>query len=200
MNKVLVGINVALVLAVGFLFYQVNSKPTEEVVTPKKDSKSMPVTSKVAFFNFDSLTVNYEFIKDEKKKFEQLQNRWDGELSAKEQSFQKRYAELEQKAQTMNQNDMQQAQMELGQMQQTMAELKQKAAEDIQKKNLEFATEMNKKLDSFLKTYNQKQQFDYILKSGEGGFIAYGKEALNITTDVINGLNAEYENAKKAKK
>jgi outer membrane protein len=45
-----------------------------------------------------------------------------------------------------------------------------------------------KKVQDFLAEYNKDKRFDYIL-SYEPGFMFYKDESLNITDDVVKGLN-----------
>ena len=45
------------------------------------------------------------------------------------------------------------------------------------------------KLDSFLTEYNKDKRFVYILSYTKGGFILYKDEALDITKEVVDGMN-----------
>jgi outer membrane protein len=45
---------------------------------------------------------------------------------------------------------------------------------------------------NFLKRYNEKYKFDYILGFTKGGNILYANDTLDVTNDVIKELNAAY--------
>ncbi len=201
MNKVLLGVNVALVICVGVLFYQVNSGKAENEITsvpaPKKDAKLMPVTSKIAFYRNDSIAEQYGYIKDKRKTLQDLEKSIQGQLQRESAKLQARYNELMQKAQTMTQQESEAAQMELGQGQQKLEELKYKLEGDLAQKSAEIQKELFDKVQGFLKKYNEKQQFDYILSYVDGGQVMLAKDTLDITSDVVNGLNAEYQQSKK---
>lgn len=203
MNKILVGTNVALVLAVGFLFYQVNSKPTGKdenaELVPKKNASMMPVTSKIAFFRTDSINDGYLFVKEKIKNLESQEKGMQASLESKSRALQTRYAELQQKAPTMTQAEGEAAQMEMQQSQQELEELRYKLSADLEGKRVELQKEFFGKVNSFLKKYNEKQQFDYILSYVDGGQLMLAKDTLDITRDVLTGLNAEYTNSKKTK-
>ncbi len=198
MNKILLIVNAALAVAIGVLFYQVNNaKSDKPSVAVTKNAATMPVTSKIAYFNTDTLTLKYEFIKEKNKVLQDEERRLNGNIEAKTKALQNRYLELQQRAQTMTEKEIEAASLELRQAEQAIGEMKQKAAMDLEKQNIALLKELYSKLDSFLKKYNEEQKFDYILKYEEGGFIAYGKDALDITSDVLNGLNEEYAASKK---
>lgn len=197
MNKVLLAVNVALVAAVGFLFYQVNSSNTVEEPTPKKSASSMPVTSKIAFIRNDSITENYEYIKDKKVTLEKLAADYERQVQAESNRLQKRYEELMKVAATMTQEDGQRAEMEIQQGQQKLQELKYRLDGELSQKTLDMQKELLSKVQTYLKKYNEKQKFDYILSYQDGGGVLLAKDTLDITSDVLNGLNIEYNNSKK---
>lgn len=198
MNKVLLAVNVLLVAAVGFLFYKVNSDSSaSEAAAPKKNAAAMPVTNKVAFFNADSLTKHYAYISEKQKTMEIEERRLTSAIEAELRNYQTYGQQLQAKAATMTPKEQEEAMMDLRLREQKIGEMREKAALDIQKMSETIQKELFSKLENFLKKYNEKQQFDYILKYTEGGPIAFGKEALDITTDIISGMNAEYEASKK---
>ncbi len=203
MNKVLLAVNAALVLAVGFLFYKTLGTNEAGVAnaTPeiKKDAKLMPATGKIAFFRADSLNENYLFLKEKSKGLLDEEKRFQGTLEGKMKALQARFGELQQKAPTMTQQEMEAAQLELQQAEQQIEELKYKMAADLDVKRVNLQKEFFAKVNSFLKKYNSTQNFDYILSYADGGQVMLAKDTLDITSDVVNGLNAEYKNTKKAK-
>ena len=205
MNKILLGVNAALVLAVGFLFYKLSDSDCCEMGSNKNgplvktDAKLMPVTSKIAFFKADSINENYLYLKEKTKALEDEEKRLNGTLEGKMQALQGRFNELQQKAANMTPQEQEAAQLELQQSQQQIEELKYKMATDLDKKRVALQKEFFEKVNGFLKRYNQQQNFDYILSYAEGGQVMLAKDTLDITTDVVNGLNQEYKDSKKAK-
>ena len=82
-------------------------------------------------------------------------------------------------------------QKKLQQMQQAMEERKQNAGAALMKKTDEFTKQLQSKLDAYLLKYNAGKHFDYVLQYQKGGMVLLANPALNITDDVINGLEAE---------
>ncbi|HEX4888409.1 MAG TPA: OmpH family outer membrane protein [Luteibaculaceae bacterium] len=199
MNKALVAVNAVLIAAVAYLFFQVhfNSAKETPVVTASQKANQMPVTSKIAYFNTDSLTEKYAYIKEKNELLKEEERRLTSGVEAKARALQTRYAELQQKSATMTEREAEAATIELREMEQNLETMRAKAAEELERKNIEILKELYKKLEDFLNRYNKEQKFDYILKFQEGGFIAWGKPALDITDDVIKGMNEEYQASKK---
>ncbi|MEO7802253.1 MAG: OmpH family outer membrane protein, partial [Ginsengibacter sp.] len=57
--------------------------------------------------------------------------------------------------------------------------------------NSKMKDDILKKIQDFLKVYNKDKRFDYIF-SYEPGFMFYKDSTLDITRDVVVGLNKSY--------
>ena len=58
----------------------------------------------------------------------------------------------------------------------------------------EFNKDLQKKLDDFLAEYNQDKNYDYILSYSKAlGFIMLANDQLDITDDVVAGMNELYK-------
>ena len=55
-------------------------------------------------------------------------------------------------------------------------------------------------IHNFLKRYNSKFGFDYILGYSKGGGILLAKDTLDITSTVLDGLNKEFKDKKASSK
>ena len=54
--------------------------------------------------------------------------------------------------------------------------------------------DIQKKLKEFLADYNRQKRFTYILTAGSGlDYMVYKDTTLNITKDVINGMNEKIQ-------
>ena len=55
-------------------------------------------------------------------------------------------------------------------------------------------------ITDFLKVYNQNKGYQVIMSGTFGGPLLYGHPAIDITKDVLVGLNIEYQKSRPAKK
>ncbi|MEO6330356.1 MAG: OmpH family outer membrane protein, partial [Ginsengibacter sp.] len=118
------------------------------------------------------------------------------EINNLQKRYQTRAMQLQQKGPTMNQQDQEIAMKEINQMQQDLQAKKQSLDNELFNYNSRMKEDILTRIQNYLKEYNKDGKYDYIL-SYEPGFMFYKDTALNITKDVIKGLNEEYISKKK---
>jgi len=96
--------------------------------------------------------------------------------------------QLQQKAATMNQKEQEAAMEEINKMQQDMQARKQSIDNELYNYNSKMKEDILNRIQNFLKEYNKDGRYSYIF-SYEPGFMFYKDSTLNITPDVIVGLN-----------
>lgn len=154
----------------------------------------------VAFVNSDSIKSKYMMVKEMQKTLEQKFASLDGDVRVKQQALESKASELQQKY------DAHLITQEEAAKQQDYLQTEGKKLYDLnQQYSARMADEENKmnnifidSIDNYLKRYNQMFNFDYILGYSRGGGILFAKDTLDITEDVLKGLNEEY--LKKSKK
>lgn len=205
-------LNGILAIAVGILFYQVNSLKnagssnsnsdlTEEPVKPTITASSTNLgDAKIAYVNTDSINEKYQYIADFTKVLKGKKALLESQMESMTMKFQKEYQEFQQSAQAgiAPQSELQKQQQSLERQQQELAnkELQmQNLGIELEEKNME----LNKNVKEFLKRFNDGK-FDYILSYSDMiPTILLTNPKLDITEQVLKGLNDEYK-ASKAKK
>jgi len=190
--------NVLLTLLGGYLlFAQLNKKGGAS--SGKKetgDSLSQHTSFRIAYFEMDSIEAHFDMVKDVKSEIEGKEKEYSNNLSQLDMTYRKKIEEYRQKQSTMTQGDFEKAQMELKQLEDVLKGRKQ----DIDQQYQEFVTRrqlsIKKKIEEFIAEYNKDRTYSYIL-ANEPGIIYYKDTSLNITPDVIRGLNDSYKKEKK---
>ena len=188
-------LNVILVILVGYLYYLHFS----DSKTPGATSKHVMDSSgnhKVAYIDLDSLQNSYDYYKKLKTEFDRKQTASNDEIVNMQKRFQSRAVQLQQKGATMNQQEQQAAMQEIQQMQQSLQAKKQQLDNELYAENSKMKEDILTRIQNFLKDYNKDGRYDYIF-SYEPGLMFYKDSGLNVTGDVIKGLNALYEKNKK---
>lgn len=206
-------LNIVLIIAVGVLYFlhfnsksENNNAPITTVAV--KDSlqdievpviRNMGSTSdKIVFINYDSLVENYEFFKKIQKDIETKLRNSEAELLQKQKKLEEDYQFY------MQNQAMMTEQHRVSKEQQLKAD-NDKLIAMQQQKSLQLANqeqELNEKLLNNLYGYFNKlakqNNFAYILtyKKGMPG-VVYGTDSLDITKEVIQGLNKEYRESRK---
>ena len=190
MKNILLVINIILIVLVGYLYYlhfqSSKSKIIQEVRTSEvtnNDGKS-----KVAYIDLDSLQNSYTYYKKIKADFERKQSAANNEITSMQKKYQSRAMQLQQKAATMSQKEQEEAMQEINKMQQDLQARKQSIDNELYNYNSKMKEDILTRIQNYLKDYNKDGKYSYIF-SYEPGFMFYKDSTLNITPDVIDGLN-----------
>jgi len=170
---------------------------------PASTSTGAPATGKIAYVNIDSLEAKYELLKAKREDFKKRQEQMESELQRSYMSWQADVQEMEKKARAnqLTQGEAEAAQQRLGQMQQTLQSRKESLTDQLMKEQEEFNKDLKKRLDAFLEDYNKNHSYDYILSySSSASPILWANKALDITNDVVNGMNTAAKNDEGKKK
>ncbi|MGN6296799.1 MAG: OmpH family outer membrane protein [Ginsengibacter sp.] len=191
MKNFLLIINIVLLILVGYLYY-LHFSDSRSTQTSQKlrnsENSSQNEKAKVAYIDLDSLQNNYGYYKKLKKDFEQKQTQANDEITALQKKYQTRAMQLQQKAATMSPAEQQDAMQEINKMQQDLQEKKQNIDNDLYNANSKMKEDILTRIQNFLKDYNKNGKYSYIF-SYEPGFMFYKDSTLNITPEVIEGLN-----------
>ena len=203
-------INGVLAIAVAILFYQVHflkngttvssNEGTEQTeVKPVITSNTTLADSKIAYVNTDSINEHYQYIADFTKVIRNKKASLEAQMQSMTAKFQQEYEAFQQSAQAgvAPQSELQKQQVSLERQQQELAnkELQmQNLGVELEEKNME----LNKSVKDYLQKINNGR-FDYILSYSDlMPTILLTNPKLDITTEVLKGINEEY-NAKKKK-
>ena len=191
MKNILLVTNIILLILVGYLYYLhfgSNKAMAVKQVTTSAATGDFPKNSRVAYIDLDSLQNNYSYYKKVKQDFERRQTSANNEIVALQKKYQNRAMQLQQKAATMNQKEQEAAMEEINKMQQDMQARKQSIDNELYNYNSKMKEDILNRIQNFLKEYNKDGRYSYIF-SYEPGFMFYKDSTLNITPDVIVGLN-----------
>ena len=188
---------VAIVLAATLYFVQ-----SRQIQDLKKHAvpEQKPVANsnfRIAYFDLDSLQAHYDEFKDAQTQIKAKENEMNMDLARLDRDNQKKIQIWRQKGNQMTQAEGEQAQQEYAQMQQTFASHKQDLEQSLYKRTEDLKTVIRKKIEDFLKDYNKEKNYSYIFAYDPNSFIYNKDSTYNITTDLVNGLNAAYAADKK---
>jgi outer membrane protein len=184
---------VAIVLATGLYFAQ-----SREIAQLKKHTGAevKPTGNngfKIAYFDMDSLQSHYDHFKDAQALVKSKEDEMNSELARLDRDNQKKIEQWRQKGNTMTQAEGEAAQQEYQQMQQAFAGRKQDLEQRLYKNTEDLKTSIRKEIEEYLKDYNKQKNFSYIFAYDAGSFIYNKDSSLNITGELVEGLNASYK-------
>lgn len=161
---------------------------------PKVATQVAPESKGIAYVEIDSLLTQYTFCVEQKSALESKSKQYEAQMASKMSQMEKAYAEFQQKMQNgsyTSQEQAQAAQQRIQKLQQEGAQLEQQLTKKMAADQEKFNRTLRDSLKSFLNDYNKTAGYDMIL-SKQGDNVLYANEKLNITAEVISGLNKRY--------
>ena len=168
-----------------------NGLPKAKTETKEKASLS------IAYIEIDSLATQYQFCIDQLKELEKKQQGYAAQLQKEGASLERAAENFQKKLQEgkfTSEEEARNAQTSLQKQQQSIQQHESQYTEAMAKATGEYQTELKKRLNTFLTTYNKDGRFSLVLTNSEAAInVLYAAPGLDITQEVIEGLNKEYK-------
>ena len=165
-----------------------------KIKNPLVDVAEIKSGAKIAYINIDTLDSQYEYIKDYSAALKNKQANIEASLSSMYSKFQQDYAEFQQSVQAglKPEAELKKQQAILEQKQNEIAS-KEKSLQALSEEVAMKQNDMLKNVSAFIKRYNNGK-FDFILAyTSNVSSVLYAKPELEITKEVVEGLNQEYK-------
>lgn len=175
---------------------KMSDKKTGTTPTQTEKKELTSTEGRIAHVNIDTLEANYEYLKTKRADFEARKEGMSKELERSQKQFEQDYMAAQRKveARTMTEAEYQTTAKRLQQMEQSLKAREASLTEKLLKEQDDFNKDLQGRLDKFLTEYNKDKGYDYILSHSKAvGFIMLSNDQLDITTDVIKGMNEEYK-------
>ncbi len=156
---------------------------------------------KIAYVCIDSILNNYEFCTEHSKVLEKRMNSLKATLASKGKALQNSAINFQKRVQNgeiKSEEEAQKVQASLQKQQMDLENLQEKYSNQFETERQKYNDIMKDSIESFLKDYNKDHKYSMIL-SKVGDNILFADKKLDITDDVLNGLNKRYKSAKESK-
>jgi outer membrane protein len=204
MKNGLVILNVILLAAVGILFY-LYFRPTKSghasLATPRDTATTTtaPGSCKIAYFEMDSVEADFSLAREMKNELQKKEDKFNEEIGRLQNVYQQKYINLQQHSNNMTSTQVDAARNELMQLEQTIKDTRANADQDYQSYGVQKKQEILAMIRDFCTTYNSDKKYAIII-ANEPGLVFYKDSTLDITNDLLKGLNNMYGKRKNAKK
>lgn len=188
-------LNVILVIAVGTLFYlhfssgHSSSNNTGSISMAGAD---IPV----AYVVEDSLMNHYDLSRDLESQLNRKQTDLENSYQTRAQNLQQEIENYRKRAGSMAPRDAQNIEDQLRQKQQNLYQYQQSLSQEMVEEQNKINDQLYDHVTSFLKDYATEHGYKIILNLKRGSGMLYGVNSLNITDEVLKGLNEKYYNEK----
>jgi outer membrane protein len=200
-------LNVVLIIAVGVLYFMFFKQKSEGSYHSVRGDSTQTIDilqpalplpkgdQKIVYINLDTLQSKYEFIKKLNKDLDSKGRADQARLEAKANELQAEYMKYQQQfqAQTMTEQQAQDAQMDMERKKQALDLLDQKVTKDYTDEAKKAQDRYIDNLNEYLRRRSKEHHYAYVLGYVKGAQIIFANDSLDITKQVVDGLNKEYK-------
>jgi outer membrane protein len=187
----LIGLSVLYVLFFNSKKETRDSQPVETINLPSVSSSE----GAIAFVNSDLVLAKYKLVDKLAKELERERKRKSDDITSKQEAYQKDAAYLQEQVQkqSISEQSAQQIYEQLMATQQDLYDLQDQYTMELSRKEVEMNMVLLDSIRKFLLRYNRSANFDYVLSYNDNGGILFAKDTFDITPQVIQGINKEYD-------
>lgn len=196
MKNISLVLNVVLFIGLGLLYYFHFSSPVEaEAEKEAADSSSVFSDLKVAYVHVDSILLKYELSKELNQSITRKQSSMKSRLEKEAREFEEEAQVFQDKVQRgifLTQQRAQEAQQKLLQRQQELQELEYDYTNELTREQQKMNARLFDSITNYIKAYNTPEKYQIILGHQLGGNMLYGSDQIDITGEILKGLNEKY--------
>jgi outer membrane protein len=169
-------------------------------VSGNDSSTTVAAEGSIVYIQIDSLVNRYDMFHELRLEFEQKAKAADDDLTKRGRSFEREAKDFQEKVQKglITRSQAEELQMKLQQKQQDLQQYAEKLRVDMTEEETVMLRRIYDAVLKYLTEYNESHNYALILStSGSTNAVMQGHPSLNITQDVLKGLNSSYVKPKK---
>lgn len=176
--------NILLIPAVAYLYFRQFSSTDAGIPISGQAAQS-----RIVFVNSDSLMDNYELFDAMRNSMESKRDSLDRVLTAKGNALEKEIADYQERGAGMSAAERQLREEALMRKQQGLMKERDDLLDALKEEEAALTDSIYTDLMDYLKDFNRNKGYDFILGYTRGGGILLANDSLEITRQVISGLN-----------
>lgn len=178
-----------------------NGGKTTETATPAPTAEITVQTGfNIAYVNMDSLLMNFDMYKELQSEFEAKAKKVGDNLNARGSKLQRDIADFQEKVEKVLVTRAQATEMEadLNKRQQELVQYSNKVQGELAEEETVMLNRIHHSISEYLREYNSGYRYTMILSSSPStGPVLDAAPSLNITDEIVAGLNKRYAESKK---
>lgn len=188
-KSILITLNCILLITLAIVYFSSHKKETNDLAIKKVNGNLT-----IAFINSDSIMTHYDLVKNVRALLENKKNKLEADILSKQNVFQEKVNNYQDnlKRNAITAQQAQQAEKKLMEERQAILELSDQYTQELAQEELAMNVQIQDSIIHFLKRFNKKYGFDYVLGYSHGGGILLANDTLDITSEVLNEINKEY--------
>lgn len=189
-------LNVVLAAAVIYLYvlHFSDGKAAESESTSGNSIFASGAIPKIAYVNSDTLLANYAYFKDKRSELEKKADKLQAEYENRAKGLQNEISSFQRTAGQMTINQAKSVEDDLRKKQQNLLQYQQNLSAQLMEEENKVNEELYQNVSEYLKQFGKDKDFKIVLTYTKGSGVLYADDSLNITQEIIAGLNENYKN------
>ena len=191
-------ISLAGVIVMGIFYFTGKSGIISSAGQSEKD-ESIPwdiSSNPIAYINIDTVVNNYNLYNDLKIKFENKYKTSEAELASKEKAYKKEVEDYQYKVQRglVTRSDAQQLEQQILNEQQNLLRLQEDLRMELAEEEQVMLRQVLNSITVYLEELQSEYKYQFVFGTTTiGGNVLYADKNLDITRQVVKGLNEKYK-------
>ncbi len=152
----------------------------------------------IVYVNIDTIMANYDMSVDLQARLQKKQQDSESKLNARGQKWQNKVNEFQNNLQRglVTRSEAQKIQKELEQEQQQLLNMRNELANSLMEEQQVSTRKVMYSIIDYLNDFCREHNYQYVLGTTVGGVVLYGEKRLDVTQEVLAGLNERYKSVR----
>lgn len=193
MKNLSIVLNVVLLIAVVILYVlHFIGKSTSAENNEMVNSSINPENFSIAYVNSDSLLKNYDFFKDLEKQLIAKRDKLNLEYQNRAEGLQQEFVNFQSTAGNMTISQARVVEEDLRKKQQNLMMYQEQLGQQLMQEEAKMNANLYDKVSNYLREYGLNSNLQLVLTYTKGSGVLYANDSLDITKQIIVGLNKAY--------
>jgi len=161
--------------------------------TEETSDSSAPSDLSIAYVNSDSLLSNYDYFEELEKKFTDKREKLNAEYQNRAEGLQREISNFQTTAGNMTISQARAVEEDLRKKQQNLMMYQEQLGQQLMQEEAGMNSDLYDKVSEYLHEYGKNKNLQIVLTYTKGSGVLYANEGLDITKEIIKGLNEAYE-------
>ena len=177
------------------------SAPAAQTAESGVQAKETVAAGSIVYVQMDTLVSQYDMFNDLKSELESKVQAIQDDLAKKGRTFDNAVKDFQTKVQKglLTRTQMEEQQNQLQERQQELQNLGQQKQMEIEDENAVLYRKVMDAIQTYVEKYNTEHNYALILTTTAGNPVLTGSPSLDITAEILTGLNDEYVKSKSQK-
>lgn len=198
MKNISLILNIVLLIAVAVLYYLHFSSGKPASAGSSSSEGFVAGDIAIAYINSDTVLKYYDYAKVNRDKLEAKTKKYDDDFNTRAQGLRNEFAAYQRNVNNMTLGQVKATEEDLAKKQQNLQMYQQRLSQEVMMEEARISKELYDRLTTFLNKYSKEKGIQVVFKYDVSSDVLQASEALDISQDVIKGLNEEFKNEKPA--